>query len=87
MLSYTLAIVLIQFAPFNSSNGYKSPEAGGDKIRNDTGTMTAKFAKSFAESEFKQYRVILDRIFQSNFDKLSDDILLDFGKDDIGYLL
>ena len=58
-------------------------EAGGDKILNDTGAVTAEFAKSFAESEFEKYRVIQDRIFQSDFDRLSGNRLLDFDKDDI----
>ncbi len=58
-------------------------EAGGDKILDDSGTVTAEFAKSFAESEFEKYRVIQDRIFQSDFDRLSGNRLLDFEKDDI----
>ena len=32
--------------------------------------MTAAIAKAFAESEFEQYRVIQDRLYQSDFDKL-----------------
>ena len=30
----------------------------------------AAIAKAFAESEFEQYRVIQDRLYQSDFDKL-----------------
>lgn len=52
-------------------------EAGGDKILNDAGTVTAEFAKAFAESEFEKYRIIQDRLFKSDFDRLSDSELLE----------
>jgi len=52
-------------------------EAGGDKILNDAGTVTAEFAKTFAESEFEKYRLIQDRLFKSDFDRLNDSELLD----------
>lgn len=45
-------------------------------ILQDVGTITAEFAKSFAESEFEKYRVIQDRLFQSDFDRFNDDNLL-----------
>jgi len=45
-------------------------------VLQDAGTITAEFAKSFAESEFEKYRVIQDRLFQSDFDRFSDDNLL-----------
>ena len=47
-------------------------EAGGDAILQDAGKITAEYAKEFAESEFEKYRVIQDRIFRSDFDRLSD---------------
>ena len=47
-------------------------EAGGDAILQDAGKITAEYAKVFAESEFEKYRVIQDRIFRSDFDRLSD---------------
>lgn len=47
-------------------------EAGGDAILQDVGKITAEFAKKFAESEFEKYRVIQDRLFRSDFDRLSD---------------
>lgn len=47
-------------------------EAGGDAILKDAGKITAEFAKEFAESEFEKYRVIQDRLFRSDFDRLSD---------------
>ena len=45
-------------------------------ILQDAGTITAEFAKSFAESEFEKYRVIQDHLFQSDFDRFNDDNLL-----------
>jgi len=52
-------------------------EAGGDAILDDAGKITAEFAKKFAESEFEKYRVIQDRLFKSDFDRLNDSDLLD----------
>lgn len=31
-----------------------------------------RIAKEFAESEFERYRIIQDKLFQSDFDKLID---------------
>ena len=50
-------------------------EATGDAVLTDAGKITAEFAKSFAESEFEKYRIIQDRIFQSDFDRFNDDVL------------
>ena len=47
-------------------------------VLTDTGEITAEFAKSFAESEFEKYRVIQDKLFQSDFDRFNDDNLLPF---------
>lgn len=44
-------------------------------ILQDAGTITAEFAKSFAESEFEKYRVIQDQLFQSDFDRFNDDLI------------
>ena len=40
------------------------------EILQDKGKVTAAIAKAFAESEFEQYRIIQDRLYQSNFDRL-----------------
>ncbi len=40
------------------------------EILKDKGRVTATIAKAFAESEFEQYRVIQDRLYQSDFDRL-----------------
>ena len=49
-------------------------------ILSDAGKVTAEYAKKFAETEFERYRVIQDRLFKSDFDKLDDKDLpsLDF---------
>jgi hypothetical protein len=39
------------------------------EILQDAGKITAKIAKAHAESEFEKYRVIQDRLFQSDFDR------------------
>lgn len=43
------------------------------EILQDKGKVTAAIAKAFAESEFEQYRIIQDRLYQSDFDKLVAD--------------
>lgn len=39
-------------------------------ILKDKGKVTAEIAKAFAESEFEKYRVLQDRKYQSDFDRL-----------------
>ena len=51
-------------------------ELTDNAVLQDAGTITAEFAKSFAESEFEKYRVIQDRLFQSDFDRFNGDNLL-----------
>lgn len=41
-------------------------------LLNDAGSVTAEYAKEYAETEFEKYRVIQDRLFQSDFDKLEN---------------
>ena len=50
-------------------------EATDDAVLTDAGKITAEFAKSFAESEFEKYRIIQDRLFQSDFDRFNDNLL------------
>lgn len=40
------------------------------EILMDAGKVTANIAKDFAESEFEKYRIVQDRLFKSDFDKL-----------------
>lgn len=39
-------------------------------LLNNSGKVTAEVAKAFAESEFEKYRIIQDRMFESDFDRL-----------------
>ena len=51
---------------------------GDDRpVLDDAGRVSADYAKEFAETEFEKYRVIQDRLFQSDFDRLmnGDDLL------------
>ncbi len=50
-------------------------EATDNAVLQDAGKITAEFAKTFAESEFEKYRIIQDRLFQSDFDRFNDDNL------------
>jgi hypothetical protein len=43
-------------------------------ILENAGKVTAAIAKEFAESEFEKYRIIQDRLFQSDFDRLTGSI-------------
>ena len=51
-------------------------EAGGDAVLSDGGVVSAEMAKDFAETEFEKYRIIQDRLFQSDFDRFNGDNLL-----------
>lgn len=50
-------------------------EAGGDAVLDNAGQISAEFAKQFAESEFEKYRVIQDKLFESDFDRFSNPLL------------
>ena len=41
-----------------------------EEVLRHKGKVTATIAKAFAESEFEKYRVIQDRQYQSDFDRL-----------------
>ena len=40
------------------------------EVLDNPGKVTSEIAKAFAESEFKKYRLVQDRLFESDFDKL-----------------
>jgi len=40
------------------------------EILQDAGKVTAEIAKAHAESEFEKYRIVQDRLFKSDFDKM-----------------
>ena len=44
--------------------------ASGDPVLDTAGHVSADYAREYAESEFEKYRVIQDRLFQSDFDRL-----------------
>ena len=46
-------------------------DATDREILEHAGNITAEYAKEYAESVFEKYRVIQDRLFSSDFDKLS----------------
>lgn len=50
-------------------------EASGDDILDNAGQISAEYAKQFAESEFEKYRIIQDRLFESDFDKFNKKLL------------
>ncbi len=45
------------------------------EILKNSGKVTQKIAKEFAESEFEKYRIIQDRLFESDFDHVTKELL------------
>ena len=43
--------------------------AGGNEVLQTAGTVTAEESKEHAETEFEKYRIVQDRLFQSDFDR------------------
>ena len=48
----------------------------------DAGTISADQAKLYAETEFEKYRIIQDKLFQSDFDHWDMNNALDFDKEE-----
>ncbi len=46
--------------------------AGGNEVLQTAGQVTVEQAKEHAETEFEKYRIIQDRLFQSDFDRFMD---------------
>ena len=46
--------------------------AGGNEVLQTTGQVSAEQAKEHAETGFERYRIIQDRLFQSDFDRFMD---------------
>ena len=40
------------------------------EILQDAGKVTAEIAQAHAESEFEKYRIVQDRLFESDFDRM-----------------
>ena len=51
--------------------------AGGNEVLQTAGLVTAEQAKEHAETEFEKYRIIQDRLFQSDFDRYMDALPLE----------
>ena len=45
-------------------------EAANREVLQDAGKVTAEIAKAHAETEFEKYRIVQDRLFESDFDRL-----------------
>jgi hypothetical protein len=54
-------------------------EATDREILQDAGRVTAEIAKAHTESEFEKYRIVQDRLFESDFDRVIKQ--LEEGKD------
>ena len=48
--------------------------AGGNDVLQTAEQVTAEQAKEYAETEFEKYRIIQDRLFQSDFDRYMDSL-------------
>ena len=49
-------------------------EATDREILQDAGKVTMEIARAHAESEFEKYRIVQDRLFESDFDKILEQI-------------
>jgi hypothetical protein len=45
------------------------------EVLSDAGKVTAEIARAHAESEFEKYRIVQDRLFESDFDRVVADML------------
>lgn len=50
-------------------------EATDRKVLQNAGAVTAEIAKTHAESEFEKYRIVQDKLFESDFDRLMNNQL------------
>ncbi|MFQ3224014.1 MAG: hypothetical protein ACI8Z5_000256 [Lentimonas sp.] len=57
-------------------------EATDREVLQDAGKVTAEIAKAHAESEFEQYRIVQDRLFESDFDRSLHDAKSDLATND-----
>jgi hypothetical protein len=51
--------------------------AGGNEVLQTAGQVSAEQAKEYAETEFEKYRIIQDRLFQSDFDRFMNALPLE----------
>ena len=45
-------------------------EATDREVLQDAGKVTAEIAKAHAEAEFEKYRIVQDRLYESDFDRM-----------------
>jgi hypothetical protein len=57
-------------------------EATDREVLQDAGKVTAEIAKAHAESEFEKYRIVQDRLFESDFDRVIKQIEVEHKPDD-----
>ena len=55
-------------------------EAFDRQILKDSGQVSAEIAKAHAESEFKKYRIVQDRLFESDFDRETKELERQLGR-------
>lgn len=58
-------------------------EATDREILQDAGRVTAEMATAHAESEFEKYRIVQDRLFESDFDRVIMQLELGESKEDV----
>ncbi len=49
-------------------------EATDREVLQDAGKVTAEIARTHAESEFEKYRIVQDRLFESDFDRMTQQL-------------
>ena len=59
-------------------------EAFDRQILQDSGQVSAEIAKAHAESEFEKYRIVQDRLFESDFDRETKELERQLGQKDEG---
>ena len=59
-------------------------EAFDRQILKDSGQVSAEIAKAHAESEFEKYRIVQDRLFESDFDRETKELERQLGRKDVG---
>ena len=76
-----IVMAYLEFAEFQaerqipmSQNDWKNRldlflQASGTELLSDSGKVSALEAKIHAESEFEKYRIVQDKLFESDFDK------------------
>ncbi len=52
-------------------------QPGNNEVLQTAGSVSAEEAKEHAETEFEKYRIVQDRLFQSDFDKYLGELPFD----------